>query len=191
LKYKKVLESELRTLIKVGHKNVVKLFGFCLSEDQCILVMNLFKCSLKNIIDDTNENIQKKKELCWYSKEEIEIWCCDILEGLQYLHKSKIAHRDIKPENVLVTFNQSNSVESLHLSDFGTSRFFEGTVIASTIVGTQIYLSPEVANNSKKKYNPFKSDVFSFGVVVHELIAGEAPKKRSNSTDSWRTSSSI
>ena len=71
----------------------------------------------------------------------------------------------------MVTFNQSNSVESLHISDFGTSRVFEGTIIASTIVGTQIYMSPELANNSKKNYDPFKSDGINYLLKLSHVFS--------------------
>src|SRR5690349_19549380 len=83
------------------------------------------------------------------------------------------------------------SIGSLFLTDFGVSRVFDGTPMASTLqVGTQNYLAPEVAaSNEDPNYDatladgdPFffmadSSQVFSFGVLIHELITGEIPAR--------------
>jgi len=91
---------------------------------------------------------------------------------LQYLHSHKIAHRDLKPENILVLLGSNNSVESLHLCDFGVSKQYQvsGTIGHSRgAVGTIGYSAPEVGRTT---YDPTKADIYSFGVVLLDLIGG-------------------
>ena len=92
--------------------------------------------------------------------------------ALAYAHERGVMHRDIKPENVLL------SGEHAALSDFGVSKAFVGsgqTSITSTgfIVGTPTYMSPEQAANEGDLDG--RSDVYSLGVMLHEMMAGRAP----------------
>lgn len=97
-----------------------------------------------------------------------------ILQGLLYLHKVKYQiHRDIKPGNILI-----NSEGLVKLTDFGISRTVENTSgFSETFVGTKSYMSPERILG--KEYS-FDSDLWSLGLVIHELATGKFPYDFSN-----------
>ena len=91
-----------------------------------------------------------------------------ICMGLKHMHDRKILHRDLKSANVFLT-----KAGLVKLGDFGISRVLSNTLeLASTAVGTPYYLSPEICEN--KKYN-HKSDVWSVGVLLYELVALRVP----------------
>jgi serine/threonine protein kinase len=93
-----------------------------------------------------------------------------IASGMCYLHDMRVAHCDLKPDNVILTSNDSTSVEHVHvkLVDFGISKI-EVTNSSNVPVGTPGYVAPEVFERSSK-VDAFKSDVFSFGMVCSEII---------------------
>merc|ERR1719498_1095613 len=90
-------------------------------------------------------------------------WFVQVLLALEYVHGERILHRDLKTSNLFLT-EKSTVVK---LGDFGISRQFASTMeLASSVVGTPHYMSPEVCEN--KPYT-FKSDVWSLGCVLYEL----------------------
>jgi NIMA (never in mitosis gene a)-related kinase len=87
---------------------------------------------------------------------------------MKHIHDRKILHRDLKSQNIFLTNN--NIVK---LGDFGIARVLSKTSeLASTIVGTPYYLSPEIIEN--KPYN-FKSDIWSLGILLYEIMARKQP----------------
>lgn len=94
-----------------------------------------------------------------------------VCSGLKYAHEQKIVHRDIKPANIFVLDD-----ESIKILDFGVARLAEGAGRAMThtgqIVGSLYYMSPEQANGQKLDH---RTDIFSVGVVLYELLAGVLP----------------
>lgn len=92
----------------------------------------------------------------------------EICAGMKHLHSMKIIHRDLKPQNILVT-------DRIHfkICDFGESVKYDGTSTLSEGIGTLYYMSPEIAYGSS--YD-FKTDVFSFGVILFVLVTGGLPK---------------
>lgn len=97
-----------------------------------------------------------------------------ILLALCYMHSKNITHRDLKPENLMVTITDSNKPEDLFvkLTDFGFATFFDPTAKMDVILGTPIYMAPELCNN--KEYD-CRVDVWSLGIIAHVLLSGEAP----------------
>ena len=103
-------------------------------------------------------------------------------EALKYLHKSNIIHRDLKPMNILMTkIDMSTTKEVVvKLADFGFARYFESKPqnssgfddMVSTICGSPIYMAPELLIDMK--YNT-KADLWSFGVIMYELLYGVNP----------------
>jgi serine/threonine protein kinase len=98
-----------------------------------------------------------------------------IASGMCYLHDMEVAHRDLKPDNVVLTLNDSTSVEHVHvkLVDFGISKIevtsSSKVHTGENIYGTCGYIAPEVLERSSK-VDAFKSDVFSFGMMCSEIL---------------------
>ncbi|KAF8780027.1 hypothetical protein HU200_001993 [Digitaria exilis] len=156
--------NEVRLLLKLQHRNLVSLLGCCASSGQKMLVYPYFpNGSLDHILFNRN----RSEQLDWPKRYHIIV---GLARGLLYLHEEspvKIIHRDIKASNVLLD-DQLNP----KISDFGMARLFlEDATHVNTlkISGTYGYMAPEYAMNG---YLSTKTDVFSFGILVLEIVSG-------------------
>ncbi|XP_027338332.1 cysteine-rich receptor-like protein kinase 7 [Abrus precatorius] len=168
-------KNEILLIAKLQHRNLVAFIGFCLEEQEKILIYEyVTNKSLDYILFDT----QQQNLLSWNERYKI---IGGIARGILYLHeysRLKVIHRDLKPSNILLDENMNPKI-----SDFGLARIVEidqheGST--NRIVGTYGYMSPEYAMLGQFSE---KSDVFSFGVMILEIITG---KKNIASYDSSR-----
>jgi len=103
--------------------------------------------------------------------KEVISYAVQIAEGLSYAHKREIVHRDIKTDNIMLTNDGQ-----VKITDFGLAKLKDATKVTKTgsTVGTAAYMSPEQACRGTVDH---RSDIFSFGVVLYEMVTGELPFK--------------
>ncbi|GAB2293537.1 Proline-rich receptor-like protein kinase perk1 [Dionaea muscipula] len=157
--------AEVETISRVHHRHLVSLVGFCICGTQRLLVYEF----VPNQTLEFHLHGDGNPTLSWPTRLKIALGAA---KGLAYLHKDckpKIIHRDIKASNILL----DDSFEA-KVSDFGLAKFSldTDTHVSTRVMGTFGYLAPEYASSGKLTD---KSDVFSFGVVLLELITGRRP----------------
>jgi serine/threonine-protein kinase len=151
---------EAQAAASLSHPNIVSIYDVGMEEDTHYIVMEYVDgITLKDYIN-------KKCQLGWKETANIGRQICSAID---HAHKNGIVHRDIKPHNILYT-----SEGIIKVTDFGIARaasFASVTMVGSTI-GSVHYFSPEQARGG---YTDEKSDIYSMGVVLYEMITGRLP----------------
>ncbi|XP_048140673.1 proline-rich receptor-like protein kinase PERK1 isoform X2 [Rhodamnia argentea] len=158
-------QAEVEIISRIHHRHLVSLVGYCISGAQRILVYEF----VPNSTLEFHLHGKDRPTMSWPTRMKIALGSA---RGLAYLHEDchpKIIHRDIKASNILLDFNFESKV-----ADFGLAKlaFDTDTHVSTRVMGTFGYLAPEYASSGKLTE---KSDVFSFGVVLLELITGRRP----------------
>nr|XP_020478181.1 interleukin-1 receptor-associated kinase 4 isoform X2 [Monopterus albus] len=156
--------QEIQTLKMLKHENLVNMVGFsCDQQHPCLVYAFMANGSLLDRLACSDDS----PPLCWRQR-------CLIAEGtargLEYLHCNHHVHRDVKSANILL-----DEKFVAKISDFGLTRASakrtSTTMMTERIVGTRAYMAPEALRG---EITP-KSDVFSFGVVLLEILSGLSP----------------
>ncbi|XWS40861.1 hypothetical protein CRYUN_Cryun17cG0032500 [Craigia yunnanensis] len=163
--FDKSFNNEVKILSEIRHRNIVKLHGYCLHQRCMFLIYEYMeRGSLFCVLCDEVEAV----ELNWIQRVEI---IKSVAHALSYLHHDctpPIVHRDISSNNILL-----NSSSEAFVADFGTARMLHLSSSNFTIrVGTYGYVAPELAYTMVVTE---KCDVYSFGVLVMEILMGKHP----------------
>lgn len=159
---------EVNMMSRVHHDNLVKFIGAC-------------KDPLMVIVTELLPGMSLRKYLTSIRPKQLDLdvainFALDIARAMDWLHANGIIHRDLKPDNLLLTANQ----KSVKLADFGLAREESVTEMMTAETGTYRWMAPELYSTvtlrqgEKKHYNN-KVDVYSFGIVLWELLTNRMP----------------
>ncbi|CAA2999093.1 proline-rich receptor kinase PERK8 [Olea europaea subsp. europaea] len=159
--------AEVEIISRIHHRHLVSLVGYCISEHQRLLVYDY----VPNNTLDYHLHGEGRPVMDWATRVKV---AAGAARGIAYLHEDchpRIIHRDIKSTNILLDGNFEARV-----ADFGLAKIAQEldlhTHVSTRVMGTFGYLAPEYASTGKLTE---KSDIFSFGVVLLELITGRKP----------------
>ncbi|XP_021729815.1 proline-rich receptor-like protein kinase PERK4 [Chenopodium quinoa] len=156
-------QAEVEIISRVHHRHLVSLVGYCIAGGQRMLVYEF-------VPNETLEyHLHKRGELDFPTRLRVALGSA---KGLGYLHEDchpRIIHRDIKASNILLDENYEAMVADFGLAKLTTDT---NTHVSTRVMGTFGYLAPEYASSGKLTE---KSDVFSYGVMLLEIITGRRP----------------
>ncbi|CAA2992501.1 serine threonine- kinase CDL1-like [Olea europaea subsp. europaea] len=156
---------EVLTLNMANHPNLVKLIGYCAEGDQRLLVYEFMQ--LGSLEDHLHDHRPNTKRLDWNTRMRI---AAGAAKGLEYLHdkmKPPVIYRDLKCSNILLGEGYYPKLSDFGLAKVGPSG--DQTHVSTRVMGTYGYCAPEYAMTGQLT---FKSDIYSFGVVLLEIITG-------------------
>ncbi|KAI7732879.1 hypothetical protein M8C21_015357 [Ambrosia artemisiifolia] len=167
--------AEVESIGSIHHLNLVRLRGFCASKLERLLVYDFMS---NGSLDRWIYHGNREHILEWQCRKKIIL---DIAKGLAYLHEDcmqKIIHLDIKPQNILLDTDFNAKV-----SDFGLSKLLDRdqSQVMTTMRGTPGYMAPEWLSSVITE----KVDVYSFGIVLLEILCGRKNFDRSQPEESW------
>lgn len=154
-------EQESRLVGRLHHPNIIQVYDQGVSDEgQAYFVMQFVKSV--NL-----ESVTKRADVSLTRKLDIIVQIC---KALSYAHRNGVVHRDIKPANVLVDYEGC-----VRVVDFGIAGYFENEDSSDVVMGTPAYMAPEQAQVGGKV--TAKSDIYSLGVLMHELFYGANPSE--------------
>jgi serine/threonine-protein kinase len=154
-------EREASILKQLRHKNIVHLKATGKYRKTPFIAMEFIDG------EPLDRVLARRGRLGW---EEVVGYAKQLCEALQYAHEKGIIHRDLKPSNLMITADGT-----LKLTDFGIAKDTDVTALtgANSTIGTAAYMSPEQCKGDKNLTN--KSDLYSLGIVLFELLVGRKP----------------
>jgi serine/threonine protein kinase len=164
------LLTEARKAASLHHPNVITVHDVGRHEERVFIVSQLVEGrSLKDLAYGTKPTIS-----------QITQWMKQVAEALAVAHRNGLVHRDLKPSNIIINNDQQAMV-----SDFGIAYHADEIDQIEPLTGTLPYMSPEQVRGEPKLMGP-KSDIFSFGVMLYELLAGKHPFLSKSSAETIR-----
>ena len=163
--FRRRFKNESKAIAVLSHPNIVKVFDVSYGDRLQYIVMEYVEgITLKEYIEQQGKvNIR-----------EAIYFVTQILRALQHAHDKGIVHRDIKPQNIMLI-----SDGTIKVTDFGIARFSrsETKTMTDTAIGSVHYISPEQAKGS---VTDAKTDIYSVGVVLYEMLTGKLPFQSDN-----------
>ncbi len=160
MRFRRRFASEIETLTRLTHPNIVKAIGF--GEEQGLLFYSM------EFVDghSLQDHLRQYKRLDWTEVIEIGI---EVSAALKHAHDIGIVHRDLKPANLMLTRDGH-----VKLTDFGIAKLFgsDDMTVVGSVIGTADFMPPEQAEG---KSVTVRSDFYSLGSVLYALLAGRAP----------------
>lgn len=185
---KEKLKIEIILMQKLNHPNIVTYYDSCQKDTVWYIVMEYCDAgTIQNVIEFNesmsqmkSNNFNREKNTCYYLQQ--------LKNALNHVRKAGYMHRDIKPLNILltrsqrekITINNWNYDEKLivKLADFGLARNCgENNTLMNTLCGSPLYMAPELI--IKKEYNS-QADLWSYGIIMYQLLFGVHPNNASN-----------
>lgn len=156
-------KMEAQAAARLSHPNIVNIYDVVDEGNLHYIVMELIEgITLKNYIN---------KKGCLDVKEAIGV-AISVAQGIEAAHEQGIIHRDIKPQNIIIARDGKVKV-----ADFGIARAASSQTLSATAVGSVHYISPEQARGG---YSDVRSDVYSLGITMYEMVAGRVPFQGDN-----------
>ena len=158
------IEREIKILKNFNHLNIIKIIEILESKKNHYFIMEY--CENGELF---NHIVEMEK----LSDKESSYYYYQLINGLEYIHSKGIVHRDLKPENLLL-----GKGNILKIIDFGLSNFYNGFNLLETPCGSPCYASPEMVSGNK--YNGFKIDIWSTGIILYAMLCGYLPFEDDN-----------
>ncbi|XP_030023427.2 serine/threonine-protein kinase Nek8 [Manduca sexta] len=154
--HNKDIANEVKILSSIKHPNIINFYNYYYTDKHVMISMEYATCgNLAEFMYQKCPNLIKQKEILFYF--------CQVLLGVNYIHKLNIIHRDLKAENILLTGKYGVLVK---IGDFGISKMLASVKKTSTVIGTPYYLAPELCEG--KSYDT-KSDIWALGCLLYEM----------------------
>jgi len=168
-------ESEIKALIKLDHKNIVRLISYGQEDAMLFFSMELV---------EGNSLFQMQRKGHRFDWREILDIAKDVSQGLRHAHDRGIIHRDLKPGNLLMTMDEDGKPDYVKITDFGIAkRFGSSQNTGENVLGTMDFMSPEQA---KGEPVTIRSDLYSLGTVMFTLLSGRPPFTSNSVEESLR-----
>ncbi len=163
--------QEARAISALNHPNIATIYDVEESEEGPFLVLEYLGGGTLRAKVQQNFAIGRKLPV-----EQVVGYAWQMACGLAHAHRSGIVHRDVKTSNAIL-----NTEGTVKITDFGLAKFRDSSriTLAGSAFGTPAYMSPEQAEGEDAD---FRSDIFSFGVVLYELSTGELPFRGDNNS---------
>ena len=170
-------QQEAKAAAALKHNNICGVTEFEILDDgRAFIVMDYVEGKSLADILEADGNLSEERALSVMAQ---------VADGLEYAHSQGVIHRDVKPANIVILQNEDGS-DTAKIVDFGIAKLVRddesGPNLTQTgdVFGTPNYMSPEQCHGSKIDE---KTDMYSFGCVLHEIVTGEPPFKGSSSLD--------
>lgn len=156
--------KEIDIIKQLDHPNIIKLIDYIEDEKRSIAYLIFEYCPRGDLGEFLKGRPLKEKHVKRIMKE--------LASGLRYLLSKNIFHRDLKPKNILMMDDKS-----IKITDFGLAKKTNPSDLSETICGSPLYMAPEIMK--KNKYC-IKSDLWSIGIMLYEMVTGNVPFMASN-----------
>jgi serine/threonine-protein kinase len=159
------LKNEAQAAGRLNHSNIVMVYDYGEDNELAYIAMEFVEGTTLNAMIQAHQRIEIPR---------VKAWMSDLLLALQYAHSRGVVHRDIKPSNLIIT-----SSDRLKVSDFGVAHLDTSTLTEiGSVIGTPSYMSPEQFRGEPLDA---RSDLFSAGIVLYQLLCGARPFSGSTS----------
>ena len=179
-----MMKNEVDILRMVSHENIVRYVDFIETNETFYLIMEYIKgYTLRELLVKYTQKMKKNLPECF-----VRNIARQICSALEYLHSHSIVHRDLKLENIMFEFpkdeesfdNIENVKGKVKIIDFGFSRISNKEEMMSSVFGTPVTMSPQILESiytgKLSKYD-YKTDIWSLGIIIYELLFGFLPFK--------------